>query len=146
MNPARIAILALAGLGASALAAPVPKEAKKTPLEQLQGKWLIVSVDRGEGQKSPPVELEAFTLSFEGGKLSTSTGTEALRQRLVVTCDFATTPMQMDVQFGSRKVAGIFRLEDGKLFWSHGLPDAARPKEFKGGNGDKSFIFKAVDK
>ena len=55
------------------VAAPIPKEAKRTPLEQLQGKWIIVSIDKGEGPIVPEGDFATYTLTIDGIHISTAT-------------------------------------------------------------------------
>jgi len=70
-----------------AVAAPVPKEAKKTPLEQLQGKWLIVSIDKGEGPIVPEGDFATYTLTIDGVHISTATTTSSAYPEMMVTVE-----------------------------------------------------------
>ena len=136
-------LLVLALLTAPAFAAPVPKEANRTPLDQIQGKWTIVTLDRGEGPIEPRGDFATCTLTIEGDKLSMATALAPLYDRLPLTCDFKVVPMQMDVRFGGdSSLPGIFKFEAGKLHWCHAQAGKSRPTEFKGGNGDQYFIWK----
>ena len=89
------ALLALALLGIGAFAAPVPKEVKKqSPLEQLQGKWVIVSLDSGSGQQVQTGDLATLTLKITGDKFSavTSGGLGSVNEAATLVFDFSADP------------------------------------------------------
>ena len=136
-------------LCATGIAAPVPVEAKKTPLDKMQGKWIIVTVDRGNGPNAPMGDFATYTLTIEGNKLSTATTLAPAYDKLPVKCDFKTEPMRIDVQFGGDKtLPGIFKLDDGKLYWCHARPGEPRPTEFKGDSEEciTCFVWQRADK
>ena len=140
-------LLAIAIVIAPASAAPVPVEAKKTPLDAMQGMWIIVSLDRGDGPIIPNGDYASYTLTIERDKLSTRTDMSEAYSKLPVKCDFKTDPMQMNVQFGGdSNLAGIFKFEKDQLHWCHSQAGKPRPTEFRGGNGDQYFIWKRVGK
>ena len=140
-------VLTLLLIAASGIAAPVPVEAKRTPLDKMLGEWIIVSIDNGQGPIEPTGDFATYTLTIEGDKLSTATTGAPAYQKLPVTCDFKTDPMQLSVQFGGdSSLAGIFKFEKDRLHWCHAQAGKPRPTEFKGGNGDQSFIWKRVGK
>jgi len=139
-------LLALAALSIPAWAAPVPKELRKTNLEQLQGKWCIVSLDSGGGQQVQTGDFAGFTLTIDGDKLSTATTSGAGYNRVAVVWDFEAKPMRIDVQSETSTTPGIFKIDDGRLWWCHAQQNAAAPKDFKGGNGNHCFIWKKSDK
>ena len=140
-------VLMLLLFTASAFAAPIPAEAKRTPLEKMQGEWIIVSLDRGDGPIEPTGDFATYTLSLDGDKLSTRTTISPAYQKLPVKCDFKSDPMQLNVQFGGdSSLAGIFKFEKDQLHWCHAQAGKPRPMEFKGGNGDQYFIWKRVGK
>ena len=141
-------LLTLSILCAAASAAPVPKEvSKKTAMEQLQGKWVIVTLDGGSGAQVQTGDFAGFTLTIEGDKLSTATTAGAGYKTVTVKYDFAAVPMQVNVQDGGgRATPGIFKFEDDKLYWCHGQSGGACPTEFKGGNGNHCSVWKRPDK
>jgi len=137
----------LAVFAVTSLAAPVPQEAKRTPLDRMQGNWIIVSLDRGNGPIEPSGDFATYTLTIEGDKLSTATALSGAYQKLAVKCDFKTDPMQLNVAFGGdSSLAGIFKFEKEQLHWCHAQAGKPRPTEFRGGNGDQYFIWKRVGK
>lgn len=96
-----------------AVAAPVPVEAKQTLLDKMQGKWNILSIDRGEGPIVPMSDFASYSLTLDGNLLSTSTATARAYQKLKVTCDGMTDPIQLDLQFGGDKlIRGIIKFEN----------------------------------
>ncbi len=140
-------LLMISLLAVSASAAPVPAEAKRTPLDKMQGTWLIVSLDRGEGSIEPTGDFATYKLTIEGDKLSTATTLAGAYHKLPVNCDFKSDPMQLNVQFGGdSSLAGIFKFEKDRLHWCHAQAGQPRPTEFKGGNGDQYFVWKRIDK
>jgi len=140
-------LLTLAVLAATASAAPVPAEAKRTPLDKMQGKWIIVSIDNGRGPIEPTGDFGTYTLTLEGDKLTTATATGTLYDKLPVKGDFKADPMQLTVAFGGdSSLPGIFKFEDGQLHWCHAQAGQPRPTEFRGGNGDQYFVWKRIGK
>ena len=140
-------ILTLQLFAATALSAPVPADAKRTPLDKMQGKWIIVTLDRGEGPIEPTGDFASYTLTLDGDKLSTATAISPAYSKLPVTCDFKTDPMQIDVQFGGdSSLRGIFKFEKDRLHWCHAQAGKPRPTEFRGGAGDQYFIWKRAGK
>ncbi len=139
-------LLALLTLASAGLAAPVPKEIKETPREKLQGEWVIVSLDSGAGQQEQTGDFASFTLAIKGDKLTTNTSSGQGYKNETVVYDFAASPMRIDVHTGTSVTPGIFKFEDGKLYWCHAQQNAARPTEFKGGDGRHCTIWKRAVK
>ena len=139
-------LLAFALLTLPGFAAPVPKELKQTPRDRLQGRWVIVTMDTGGGQKVQDGDFAGFTLTIEGDKLSTATTGGAGYNKVTVVCDLDAKPMRVDVKAETSTTPGIFKFEDGQLYWCHAQQNAAAPTEFKGGNGCHCFIWKRAGK
>ena len=140
-------LLALAFFAAVASGAPVPKEAKLTPLDKIQGKWIIVSLDRGEGPIVPDGDFATYTLTIDGVTISTATASATAYPKVRAKFDLKSDPMTMTMPFGGDKVIpGIIKLEGDKLHWCHAQAGKERPTEFRGGNGDQYFIWKRPGK
>jgi uncharacterized protein (TIGR03067 family) len=139
-------LLSLSLFTAIAFGAPVPPEAKKTPLDKMQGGWIIVSLDNGQGSIEPMGDFATYTLTIEGDKLSTRTTAAPAYRKLPVKCDFKSDPMQLNVQFGDSSLPGIFKFDKDRLHWCHAQAGKPRPTEFRGGNGDQYFIWKRIEK
>ena len=141
------ALLTLALFGIGAFAAPVPKEVRKqSPRDQLQGDWVIVSLDEGSGQQVQTGVFEDFTLVIDGDKISTSTKGGQGWKNVTVVHDFSAKPMRMDVHDGLSVFAGIFKFEDGRLHWCKSQPGQPVPTEFQGSKGTYCFIWKRAEK
>jgi uncharacterized protein (TIGR03067 family) len=131
----------LTSICALASAAPVQKEIKQTPLDRLQGKWVIVSMDRGEGQKAPADDSTGYTMTFDGEKFSSSNGAMAIFQNVAVKFDFDAKPMRMTIG----GLMYIFKFEDGQLWKCHGQGGVFLT-EIKGGSGCYCTVMKRAEK
>ncbi len=135
-------LLAFALLTLPAIAAPVPKELKQSPRDRLQGKWVIVSLDSGGGQQVQTGDFAGFTLTIDGDKLTTATTTGAGYKNVTVVYDFDARPMRIDIKTETSTTNGIFKFEDGLLYWCHAGQNMPAPTEFTGGGGHYCFIWK----
>lgn len=136
-------LLALALVGAGAFAAPVPKEAKKTPLDKLQGKWVIVSIDRGEGPIEPSGDFATYTLTVTGVNISTATALAPAYPKVSAKFDFESDPMTMIMPFGGDKVIpGIIKIDGDRLEWCYAPSGGAAPTEFQGSSDYTHIIWK----
>ena len=131
-----------------AVAAPIPKEAKRTPLEQLQGKWIIVSIDKGEGPIVPEGDFATYTLTIDGIHISTATAVSSAYPKVPAKFDFKSDPIKMDMPFGGDKVIpGIVKIDGDRLEWCHAPGGGGtRPTEFQGGDGHHYYIWKRAAK
>ena len=134
-------LLTLLLVGTTAFAAPVPKEVKKSPLGLLQGKWVIVTMDSGTGQKVQTDDFEMYNLTIEGEKLSSAYRHGPICQNAPMTFDFEAMPMRMTVA----GMTYIFKFENDQLWKCHGQGNAI-PTEFKGGDGRYCTVLKRADK
>lgn len=134
-------LLAIALVGATAFAAPVPKELKRSPRDRLQGQWVIVSLDTSAGQQVQTDVFAGVTLTFEGDKLSTATPGGAGYKNETAIFDFDALPMRIDIKTETSTTKGIFKFEDGQLHWCHTGQSKPAPTEFKGGAGNYCFIW-----
>ena len=141
------ASLAVMLIGATAFAAPVPKEAKKTPLDQLQGKWVLVSFDSGGGTQTPTGDFSSYTLTVDRGIISTASALATAYPPVPAKFDFKSDPMKMDMPFGGDKVIpGIIKIDGDRLDWCVAPAGSTRPTEFGGGDSRQHYIWKRVGK
>ena len=131
-----------------AVAAPIPKETKKTPLDQLQGKWIIVSIDKGEGPIVPQGDFATYALTIDGVHISTATAMYSAYPRVPAKFDFKSDPIKMDMPFGGDKVIpGIVKIDGDRLEWCHAPGGGGtRPSKFQGGDGHHHYILKRTAK
>jgi uncharacterized protein (TIGR03067 family) len=103
-------------------------------LDDLQGKWQMISVGRN-GNFAPPDRVLAgeIYLSIRGNKFSV-TGAGKLQDQGTVRFDGAQTPAHFDQHStgpdGMSVRLGIIRLEDDELECCQGEPGSPRPKDF----------------
>ena len=140
-------LLALVLLALPTFAAPVPKELKQPPpWDRLQGRWVIVTMDTGGGQEVQEGDFAGFTLTIEGDKLtSTSPGGAGIKDAIVV-YDFRAHPMRIDLKSDSYAGKGIFKFEDGQLYWCRSSENGPTPTEFKSGGVNICYIWKRQEK
>ena len=66
----------------------------------MQGKWLIVSIDKGEGPIVPDGDFATYTLTIDGVHISTATAKSSAYPRVPAKFDFKSDPIKMDIPFG----------------------------------------------
>lgn len=137
MTPTRAALLCLLALGLFAVAAPVPKEAKKTDAQLIEGKWESVTLDEGKG----PSPDTGCTVTFKDGRVTMDYGGD-VKSEAQFTLDESTTPKQMDITSTTDKkpVEYIYKIDGDTLTLCHGPRKSPRVTEFKGGP-DRVYCF-----
>ena len=131
-------------VAAAAVAAPVPKAAKKkSDAEQLEGRWEIVTLDTGGGSQVPTGDTATFYMVIKDGKLSTGTRGGPGYQNREIKLDPAQSPKWLDISDTQGLYhLSIYELDGDTLKWCETNSRDARPTEFKGGNANNYFVWK----
>ncbi len=142
--PVRTAVVLLLVTSAAA-AAPVPKSLKKkSDAELLEGRWVGVTLDGGQGPKADAMWWKVI----QDGKMSSGNGTPERPPDTLFTLDESQSPKHMDVTWKTVKepLPYIYKLEGDTLTVCHAQPGRPRPTEFKGGGpgGQYCLVFKRV--
>lgn len=139
-------LLVLSLLGATAFAAPVPKELQQSLRERLQGRWVLVTMDTGGGQQVQEGDFAGYTLTIEGDKFTSVSPGGAGYKDATAVYDFRSHPMRIDIKTDSQAAKGIFKFEDGLLYWCRATENGPTPTEFKGGAVNICYIWKRAAK
>jgi uncharacterized protein (TIGR03067 family) len=128
---------------ASAVAAPVPKPAKKSDdAARLEGRWVSVTFDGGSGPKAN----ESYTLVVQDGKMWFGAGKAEL-PNAPFTLDPTKSPTQLDVSWPTwnEPQQYVYELDGDTLTLCHAQPKQPRPTEVKGGpGGHMCFVLKRL--
>jgi uncharacterized protein (TIGR03067 family) len=139
----RTALLCLSAVALSAVAAPVPKAVKKPDdTTLLQGRWVCVTFDSGNGPKAD----DSYTLVVQDGKMWFGAGKTELPYA-PFTLDTSRSPKHLDVSWPTWKEPQqyVYALDGDTLTLCHAQPNQPRPTEVKGGpGGHMSFVLKRV--
>jgi uncharacterized protein (TIGR03067 family) len=116
------------------------RAAARKDLEQLQGTWTVVSMER-EGEPIPAEQLEGRTCVYEKDAFTLKSGDQP-RRRGIVTLDpsrklKAINTWDLDGPYTDATVPGIYELAGDTLRLCFSRPGAERPTEFstKSGGG-----------
>ena len=126
-------------------AAPIPKQIRKKidPLEALQGRWEIVTLDMTGMPAEQTGDFSTFYALVEGDLYSTGTNGGPGFDKIKFTLDTEANPMVMTfVETGHKN---IFEVDGDTLKWSESQKTIP-PDNFIGGNGKHSFVFKRAAK
>jgi uncharacterized protein (TIGR03067 family) len=142
--------LALALLAAGVAARADEKqsrEAARKDLDQLQGTWTIVSMER-EGEAAATEELEGLTCVYEND-LFTLKKNDQPRRLGIITLDASRSPKAINTwdlngPYTDATVPGIYELKGDTLRLCFSRPGAGRPTEFstKSGGGLLLVVYK----
>ena len=136
-------LLALALSALPAFAAPVPKELRRiSPLKQLDGKWLIETLDSGDGQLTGFDGYTSLTFRTAGEKLIADLDGEGQHHCAVMIHDIGSNPMRLDLG----EYPGSFQFEHGRLRWDVAKPGEPRPANFQSGSGSVATIWTRLAK
>jgi len=141
----RIAIVLLFAVSLS-VAAPVPKEVKKSDAELLEGQWEVVMQDRGDGPKAPTGDVAKYLWVFKEGKLHVGKAGDEGPPR-VLKLDPTASPKELDFGWGEAAMnPAIYKIDEDTLTICHGWHGQKRPTEFKGeGDGKRDcYVLKRV--
>jgi uncharacterized protein (TIGR03067 family) len=136
----RTAVALLLAVGLS-VAAPVPKSLKKhDDARLLNGRWVRVSLDVGEGASPDP---SRWVVVRDGKMLSGGTDIQDIGEN-AFTLDPSQSPKTLDVNWANKSVTTryIYELDGDTLRWCHA--EEERPAEFKGGDGRFCVVWKRV--
>jgi uncharacterized protein (TIGR03067 family) len=128
-----------------AVGAPVPKaigKRKKPDLEQLEGRWVVETIDSGQGQQPPKDDWATFYWEVKDGRLFTGTATGPGYRGAGITLDPTQSPKHMDVTSDGTTVPYIYEIDGDTLKTIHSSSGQPRPAGFTGGNGRYSFVWK----
>jgi uncharacterized protein (TIGR03067 family) len=116
------------------------RAAARKDLEQLQGTWMVVSMER-EGEAIPQEELKGRSCVYEKDAFTLKSGDQP-RRRGLVTLDpsrklKAINTWDLDGPYTDATVPGIYELSGDTLRLCFSRPGAERPTEFttKSGSG-----------
>ena len=130
-------------LAASTVAAPVPKGIKNTDAKLLEGRWVSVTFDGGEGPKTDG----SYTLVIRDGKMWFGAGGAESPPDAPFTLDPTRSPKQLDVSWPTWKEPQqyVYELKGETLALCHSQPKNSRPSDVKGAPGGQiCFVFKRV--
>lgn len=130
----------------SAVAAPVPKAAKKPDdAKSLEGRWQIVTLDTGAGSQVPTGDTATFYMVIKDGKLNTGTAGGPGYVDREFRIDPSQHPKHLDVSdTAGRYHLGIYELDGDTLKECETTSRDVRPTEFKGGGGNNYIVWKRV--
>ena len=139
----RFTLLTLACTGVSVLAAPVPKELRKS--DKLEGQWELVSLE-ARGRVVTPLKqrwrIEADKITIEGNLPNA-----ALRPRppLAIKVDAAASPRALDYNVGPAQRPAIYEVDGDtlKILMNVTVADE-RPKEMKPDDKTVLYVFQRV--
>jgi uncharacterized protein (TIGR03067 family) len=130
---------------ASSTAAPIPKQIRKKsdPLEALQGRWEIVTLDTTGTPSVQTGDFGTFYAVVEGNTFSTGTKGGPGFDKVKFSLDTEASPMVMTfINTGNKN---IFEVDGDTFKWSESNKTTP-PDSFVGGNGKNSFVFKRSTK
>jgi uncharacterized protein (TIGR03067 family) len=104
--------------------------------KQLEGTWLLVSVEKG-GKKQDK-SGDNFTVAFSGGKLHLKKKDET--KDGTYTIDPSKKPKHIDMSVDGENVLGIYEVKDGTLRICGAGQGEPRPTEFKAPEGARVMI------
>ena len=144
-------LLALLLFAPAAVAAPVPKDFKKSP--KLDGKWKVVEYS-SSGRDIQTTSILNQTWEFDGETLTiTRNSTVKVRPKpteIKVKTDAKAKPMAFDYIFGTGTVRkGVCEVNGDTLIICLRLstvPGQERPTSLDGGTGLLRYVLKRVDK
>jgi uncharacterized protein (TIGR03067 family) len=126
-------------------AAPIPKQIRKKsdPLEALQGRWEIVTLDTTGTPAVQTGDFGTFYAVVEGNTFSTGTKGGPGFDKVKFTLDTEAIPMVMTfTDLGNKN---LFEVDGDTLKWCESQKTTP-PDNFVGGNGKNSFVFKRAAK
>lgn len=137
----RTAVLLVFVVTPSAVAAPVPKVAKKPDAESIQGRWVCQTLDTGSGAQ-PDGET---WLVLADGKLSNGNGTLKGHVAVPFTLDPAQSPKRIDIEpAGGTVMVGVYELDGDTLTWCFSQPGQPRPKKLAAKDSTGCRVWKRV--
>jgi uncharacterized protein (TIGR03067 family) len=117
------------------------EEAARGDLEQMQGKWQMVSMER-EGKKLPDALVKTYKRVVKGNEYRVTWVEDRLPEVLntVMTLDPRQNPKAVDIlvgngQFTGKKRLGIYRIEGDMETVCLAQPGKARPASFDSSQG-----------
>jgi uncharacterized protein (TIGR03067 family) len=118
-------------------------EPTKSDLENLQGTWILVAMER-DGEDVAAEDFTDWKAVYEGNRVTLRAG-ERIRRRGVITLDPSRIPKAIDTRdqdgpYADQTVPGIYSLEGDKLRLCFARPGAQRPKDFTT-KGGAAFLF-----
>lgn len=125
----------------TALAAPVPKLAKKKDdAKALEGRWESVTVEIGGGGARADT---TWWLEVKDGKLSTGSGGSNGYVGRTIKLDPDATPKHLDIDdLSGHFILSIYKLEDDTLTWCESSSTTNRAADFQTAGGFNVFVFK----
>jgi uncharacterized protein (TIGR03067 family) len=123
--------LCLLGLSLGAAAADDKKDdGGKRPddLKLLQGTWRLFG-STFDGLENRAVGTDP-QIRFDGTKLKSTPGKDGWKEEGVVSVDGQKIPAEFTLDRDGKKTLGIYKFEDGKLYWATGPEPGTRPKSF----------------
>ena len=114
-----------------------------TDNELIEGVWALVSGERG-GSPLPGELVETITLTFSGGRLTTTVGgrTTSFPYRLAPD----EVPAAIDLELDGDVGRGIYQLDGDRLMIVHGEVGAGRPTEFRTSAGSSLTLMRLARK
>jgi uncharacterized protein (TIGR03067 family) len=140
----RTALLCLFAAGLL-VAAPVPKalKARKTDAELLEGRWEVVTLDRGGGPQPRKGDDAEIYWEFKSGKLFIGADDGETRSWRKLEVDPTTNPKQLS--FGWETVftgLAVYEIDGDTLNVCVNQLEQPRPTEFKGSRIADSYVLK----
>ena len=126
-------------------AAPIPKQLRKNndPLQALQGRWEIVTLDTTGTPAVQTGDFGTFYAVVEGSTFRTGTKGGPGFDKVKFTLDTEASPMVMTfTELGNKN---LFDVEGDTLKWCESQRSTP-PDSFVGGGGKNSFVFKRAAK
>ncbi len=130
---------------AAVTAAPIPKQLRKNndPLQALQGRWEIVTLDTSGAPSAQTGDFGTFYAIVKGNTFSTGTKAGPGFDKVKFTLDTEASPMVMTFTGLGNK--NLFEVDGDTLRWCESQRKKP-PDNFIGGNGKNSFVFKRAAK
>jgi uncharacterized protein (TIGR03067 family) len=113
------------------VAADEPAKDAKKELDNLQGEWRMVSMER-RGKKRLDEDVVQFKLTISGNRYLL-TYADAAPTAAMLEIAPSKGPRAIDLRWGDKKVLsrGIYKREGDTLTLCYAVGDAERPKDFK---------------
>jgi uncharacterized protein (TIGR03067 family) len=144
----RIVVVSTALLVGGFCAGDGKQDVKKDDKDQLQGEWVVVSVEVSTLDKSEV--LKGKKLVVKGDELTAPSKTDEM-PKFKFKLDAGTNPKQIDLTFdaGGKDLtfAGIYKIEgDTFTICRSAAPGGARPMDYKGAPGIFLMVCKRAEK
>ena len=127
-------------IAAVVLSAPVPD---KKDADLIQGKWNVVSFERGDESK-PPDDIKKVKVVFDGNTITITDSNKEEKATYKLDPDKKPRTIDITPEKDKEKVAGIYELKGDDLKICFGKPGEERPTAFgpKGVKGQTLIVLK----